>query len=137
MVQADAFLGAIGVDQQTIDEIKKMLDENANELHASPPAAVAAGAFGSSSAGQDLDLQTSTAHQHVVDAIEEMVAGLKGYRVNVVKFGEDMDVTDDDAGVTINNLNNVNLCTTPTDLHTNANPATACVPTVAENGGEG
>lgn len=132
MALADAFLGAIGVDQETIDKIEKMLDENANLLHGHRPAQVAAGAFGGSWTGQDLDTQTSTAHQHVVKAIEEMVAGLKGYRVNVEKFGKDMSFTDEDAAVTLNNLNVVNACTTPPDFHT----APSCSPTAAAAGGD-
>jgi hypothetical protein len=84
------FLDGIGVDRETIRRISAMLEENRDLLNGSRPSNQTQGAFGGSPAGRDLDMQTLTAHQHVVEALEEMMAGLEGYAQNVVKFGDDM-----------------------------------------------
>jgi hypothetical protein len=89
---ADVFdlLGGIGVDRDTISRISMMLEDNRDLLDGSRPSNQTEGAFGQSPAGQDLDAQTLTAHQHVVEALEEMMAGLKGYASNVERFGNDI-----------------------------------------------
>ena len=135
MALAEAFLGTIGVDQATINKIKAMLDESADSINGHRPGEVVGGAFGASGAGQDLDLQTSTAHRHVVEAIEEMVAGMTGFRVNVTKFETDMVVTDDDNGAMLDNLRQIESCTTPTDFRANAS-ANVCTPATAAAGGD-
>ena len=84
------FLGGIGVDQETISQISAMLEENRELLNGSRPSGQTEGVFGGSPAGQDLDTQTATAHRHVVEALEEMMAGLEGYATNVVRFGDDL-----------------------------------------------
>ena len=90
------FLGGIGVDREAIDEIRKMLEENRGLLKGSRPSNQTEGIFGGSPAGQDLDAQTLTAHEHVVEALEEMMAGLQGYADNVVRFGNDLFGLDED-----------------------------------------
>jgi len=84
------FLADIGVDQEAISQISTMLDENRTLLSESRPSGQTEGAFGQSAAGRDLDTQTMTAHQHVVEALEEMMAGLQGFAGNVEKFGDDI-----------------------------------------------
>ena len=135
MVHAEAFLGTIGVDQATINKIKTMLDHDAEVLDGHRPAEVVHGAFGGSWAGQDLGIQTSTAHQHVVAAIQEMVSGMSGFRANVTKFETDMVVTDDDNGAMLSNLRQIEPCMTPTDFHRNTT-TDACVAPVAAAGGD-
>ena len=90
------FLGGIGVDRETINQISAMLEENRGLLDGSRPSGQTRGAFGQSPAGQDLDAQTMTAHEHVVEALEEMMAGLEGYATNVVRFGNDIFGLDED-----------------------------------------
>jgi hypothetical protein len=84
------FLGGIGVDRETINQIRTMLEQNRGLLNDSRPTGQTEGAFGQSPIGLDLDAQTATAHQHVVEALEEMMAGLEGYAANVEKFGNDI-----------------------------------------------
>ncbi|WP_460833621.1 hypothetical protein [Nocardioides hungaricus] len=95
-VEAIAFLGDLGVDRETINRIRAMLEDNRDLLDGSRPSNQTSGAFGQSAAGQDLDAQTLTARQHVVEALEEMMAGLEGYASNVGKFGDDIFGLDED-----------------------------------------
>lgn len=90
------FLDTIGVDQEAISQISGMLEENRSLLDSSRPSGQTEGAFGASPTGRDLDAQTMTAHQHVVEALEEMMAGLQGFAGNVEKFGSDLFGLDGD-----------------------------------------
>ncbi len=90
------FLGSIGVDREAIGQISGMLEENRTLLEVGRPSGQTEGAFGGSFAGRDLDAQTTTAHQHVVEALEEMMAGLQGFAGNVEKFGNDLFGLDED-----------------------------------------
>ncbi|MGB0100753.1 MAG: hypothetical protein WBP61_10785 [Nocardioides sp.] len=96
MVLALEILGGAGVDPDTIRRIGRILESNGRRLRASKPAGLPERAFGGSMNGLDLDTQTSTAYQHVVEAIEEMVAGLEGYATNVIRFGDDITGTDEE-----------------------------------------
>ena len=78
-----------------------MLDDNRTMLHGSRPHSLAGGAFGGSPTGVDLGAQTATAHQHVVEALEEMMAGMEAYATNVVRFADDMTGTDEDIQATL------------------------------------
>ena len=91
-----SFLDTIGVDREAISQISAMLEENRTLLKGSQPSGQTEGVFGESPAGRDLDAQTLTAHQHVVEALEEMMAGLEGYASNVMRFGDDILGLDED-----------------------------------------
>ncbi|GAB6986768.1 hypothetical protein [Nocardioides pyridinolyticus] len=90
------FLGTIGVDRETIGRISAMLEETGGILRESRPSGQTEGAFGASPAGRDLDAQTMTAHHHVVEALEEMMAGFRAFAGNVEKFGTDILGLDED-----------------------------------------
>jgi hypothetical protein len=119
MSLARDILTVSGVDEATIAALQQMLDSNARALHDGRPHSIGDGSFGRSPTGMDLDAQTATAHRHVVEAIEEMVAGLQAYSTNIRKFADDMAFTDEDAEVRLRSLNEANACTTPDTFHTN------------------
>ena len=89
-------LGKIGVDRETINEIRVMLEDNRTLLDGSRPSDQTRGAFGRSSAGLRLDDETMTAQQQVVEALEEMMAGLELFAFNVERFGDDMFGVDEE-----------------------------------------
>src|SRR4051812_39891217 len=104
MARLEDFLDYSGLEDQTIKAIMKILEENAHSLAQGPPGAIPASAFGGSTSGSVLGTHTSLAHQHVVNALNEMVAGLLGYRVNIQKWHSDLTYTDEDAGVVLRGL---------------------------------
>ncbi len=131
------FLGAIGVDRETVDKIRNILEQNRDMLHGSRPHELSESAFGGSPAGLDLGAQTATAHQHVVEAIEEMMAGLQGYATNVVKFADDITGTDEDVqALLLRGTRSAERYASSDNFHDNgiAPPAT---PEGGTDGGEG
>lgn len=85
-----------GADDDTIDTIKRILSTNETLIQGDRPETSTAGSFGGSSAGSYLDMQASIAHQHVLDALDEMVKGLSIYRSNLTSFQTGMHETDAD-----------------------------------------
>ncbi|MBZ5738461.1 hypothetical protein [Nocardioides mangrovi] len=94
IAEVSGVLTGIGVDQDTIDTIKGVLYTNQELLHEDQPTTSTVGAFGRSAAGADLDTQTATAHEHVVEALKEMIKGLGIYSQNLTTFMQGMDDTD-------------------------------------------
>lgn len=114
------FLADIGVDQETINEIGSMLQSNSEILDGARPTGQTQGAFGQSLAGRDLDAQTLTAHEHVIEALEEMMVGLEGYRVNVTRFADDMFGLDADVQAALmRGVDEAETYTGPGDFHDN------------------
>jgi hypothetical protein len=114
-----------GVHADDIERLERILDTHADSLHKGRPAEPAGAMFGGSSAGQDLDLQTQRAYDHVRAAVDELVAGLRGYGDNIRKFARDMEQTDVDNGTSIATrtqaIDRVESCTTSGDFHNDDN----------------
>lgn len=149
MVFVEEFLGSIGVEEQAISRIMALLDESATALDGAKPGELSPAAFGGSEKGAALGADTSLAHQHVVAAINELVAGMKGYRINVDKWRGDMAFTDEDAGDSFARLQgsaagtqllaaiqSTSACTTAPDFTDAGGPA-CDVEGVSTTGGQG
>ncbi|WP_134764752.1 hypothetical protein [Nocardioides sp. 1609] len=130
--QAGAALGAINVEEETIREIVKILTENADDVDRnSRPKGVAPAVFGASDPGQQFGHHVNLAHQHVTDAMRDLVAGLEGYVVKIHRFHDDMVFTDETsgdgsrrstdrvAGAPVPTLEAVESCTAPPDFSNN------------------
>lgn len=85
----------ISVDEQTIKGILSILEESADALKNGHPGSLNGAYLGGSDAASELGYHTSLAHQHVVTAMNQMVAGLTGYRENVLKFHKEISDADD------------------------------------------
>lgn len=99
MVAALDILRGVGVDEALLAKIERMLEVDSTRLSRQQPANVSAGKFGGSDAGANLDHHASTAHQHVVDALNEMVAGLQNFHIGVRDFGRFIVDADDTSQV--------------------------------------
>jgi hypothetical protein len=88
-------LTEIAVDEETVKNIVLILEENAQALQEGHPGSLNAAYLGGSDAASTLGYHTSLAHQHVVKAMEQMVAGLTGYRENILKFHKELSNADD------------------------------------------
>lgn len=104
MVFVDEFLGSIGVEREVIDRIMAMLEQGAQGLDEGKPGDVREAAFGASEKGMALAADTALARHHLVAAIEEMAAGLRGFRGNLDKWQGDLTSTDEDAGSTLTRI---------------------------------
>jgi hypothetical protein len=88
----------LNVEETTIRDIVDILEESAGDLKNGQPGTLNAEHLGGSSAGAVLGYHTSVAHRHVVEAMQQMVLGLRGYQANVQKFHKDIDFVDDESG---------------------------------------
>jgi hypothetical protein len=83
----------LGLPEALVNSCRSILEEHAGDIHKAGPTTVN-GVFGGSVAGGDLDHQVSIAHQHVIDALNEMVEGLRGYATNLNEFSRHLGDTD-------------------------------------------
>lgn len=104
MADVGATLSVLNVPEQTITEVMKMLQENADSLEEQNLNPINKHAFGQSSWGSQLGFDAGLAQQVVAKEVLEMVAGLRGYRQNIQKFAEDVTETDEDSRVTLQGL---------------------------------
>ena len=70
---------AFGFTDDLVDRIMRFLDTSATDLAGSKPDAVAHTAFSAAPASLACATDAGKAHQHVVDAITDMVTGLHTY----------------------------------------------------------
>jgi hypothetical protein len=95
---AAGLLADLSVSAETIAGIKEILSRNIEDLEAKPLDRTSQSAFGQSYWGGQLGHHTSIAERHVVDAINDLVVGLDGYRASVEWAWQHIDETD--GGVT-------------------------------------
>lgn len=91
-------LQEINVDESTINAIVEVLEHGMNILDMPPPP-LDQSVFGGSPAGGELGHHTDIAHQHVIQAMTDMLTGLEHYRTGVKRYAAetlevDADVTD-------------------------------------------
>lgn len=91
------YLQELHVKEETIKEIVDILKTGQDDLAGGRPQGVARSVFGASEKGQMFGHHTSIAHRHVIEAMQQMVAGLQGYETNVRKFHDEIVFTDEDA----------------------------------------
>lgn len=86
-----------GVGDNTVQEILAMLDDAQSKVKKGEDIqAVPAAALGGAPTAAELQLHAGKAHDHVVEAMTQMVNGLQGYYDSVKHFRQ--DVHDTDAG---------------------------------------
>jgi hypothetical protein len=91
-------LTQLEVEETTIKQIVDILEQAAGGLEKAEPGTVKASYLGGSTSGSVLAHHTEIAHRHVVEAMAQMVLGLRGYQANVQKFHQDIDFVDEDSG---------------------------------------
>ena len=125
-----ATLKDLNVEDKTIKDIVEILEESAGDLKKGELGTLNSAHLGGSSSGAVLGYHTSVAHRHVVEAMQQMVLGLRGYQANVQKFHKDIDFVDEDSGAastrTTGRVNGIvptilesDACAQPDDFNTN------------------
>lgn len=125
---ATGLLADLAVSAQTIADIKEILARNIEDLEAKPLDRTSQSAFGQSYWGGQLGHHTSIAERHVVEAINDLVVGLDGYRASVEWAYEHLEETDGGVGGSLTNItvqidesrfNEAAPCVDQPDLETN------------------
>jgi hypothetical protein len=91
---ATDLLTELAVDAQTIADIKEILNRNITVLEEKPMDRTSESTFGQSYWGGQLGHHTSVAERHVVQAINDLVIGLNGYRESVEWVWRNFEDTD-------------------------------------------
>ncbi|WP_028642991.1 hypothetical protein [Nocardioides sp. URHA0020] len=86
-------LTMLGLPDALVESCREILEEHAATIHSASPPTVGS-VFGGSGHGATLEHHTSIAHQHVADALNQMVAGLQGYATNLHEFSRDLQERD-------------------------------------------
>lgn len=85
----EVFTG-INLSESLVADVMTMLDESAEEVQAARPRPLDASAYGGSdTGGRRLATNASLARQAIVDEMSALVAGLRGYRANIVAWQQD------------------------------------------------
>ena len=92
MYAAD-MLGMLGLPEDLIDEVCRMLAARAEELEGARPSPIG-DVFGGSAQGGLLSHHASVARDHVADAVLQMAAGLRGFRDELGSHVARMDYVD-------------------------------------------
>lgn len=125
-------LRAMAMDEDTIGQIAKMLDERATQLDEKRPTEVARGDFGGSWWGGEFGRHAEKAQANVIDAIVQMVAGLQGFRESLDEHKKDTRQTDEGQAAAMRPIETMieeaAACTTGDDLTTSTVSSNACTP---------
>ena len=87
-------LQALQLPDALVNQCRQILEEHAGSMKQGRPMQTGGGVFGGSAHGHSMEHHTSVAHQHVVDALEQMAAGLQMYAANLGDFAKDLDERD-------------------------------------------
>lgn len=115
-------LKELQLPDEIVEKCMASLNLQAGDLHDSSPRNVRSGSFGQATSGLDLQHHTGLAHQHVADAITEMVQGLRGYATNLHDFAKDLRDRDEQAAADLTaaqreRLDEAHEQTSRTDYH--------------------
>jgi hypothetical protein len=97
-------LTELAVSASTIAEIKEILNRNIEVLEEKPMDRTAESTFGQSYWGGQLGHHTSIAERHVVQAINDLVVGLSGYRDSVEWAWRHFEDTDGGVSGSLTNI---------------------------------
>ncbi len=98
MVLIDGVRGVLtgaGMEDQTVEQILSMLTEAQQTVKQGERIELApAGSYGDAPTAAELGLHAGKAHHHVIDAMTQMVEGLRTYQKNVEHLREDAHEVD-------------------------------------------
>ena len=125
-------LNNINVQPDAIQAILDMLEYCATDVHGSIVHPVPEARFGSSPAASALAYDAEAAHRKVGEAMRDMVAGLNGYRENIVTYVNDVSRTDDDNAATMSGLTSSTACVATPKIATSSECGMPVAPVVPE-----
>jgi len=122
-------LGALGLPEDLIADVRAMLGERAQELEGSKPGEIGQ-IFGGSDQGAQLSHHASIARRHVAEAVVQMAEGLRGYSVELADHVDRMSDTDSQNAVDLTRIEASTACVAAPNFSTNG---TCAVPTTGED----
>ncbi len=106
MIMAEVYgtLKDLNLAEDVIDDVMKMLDENADALETRNVQPISGDVFGPSGWGSQLGFDAGLAQDVVTKAVIDMVKGLRGYRDGLKTFVDDVKDTDESNAATLKSL---------------------------------
>jgi hypothetical protein len=123
------------VDAVKINQVIDFLEKSVEDIKAKQVEPIAPGSFGNLPTATELGHHTTLARDTVIEAIQDVIAGLKVYAENVDSYRKDVFVTDEEVStVNVAPLQVATDCITGTMAAQNSASASQCV---APGGSEG
>ncbi len=131
-------LRAMQMDEDTIAQITKMLETHAAELQQQQPTDISRSDFGGSWWGGEFGRHAEKAQANVVQAIVDMVAGLRGFKTGIKEHQQHVvDVDEVEAAGRLKPIQTMieqsAACVTGGDLKTDTVGTNACTPAPEED----
>lgn len=89
------------LDLDAVKDVIAILDDSIAEIEAKPVEPIPANAFGSSDTALELGHHTVLARETVVEALQDVMAGLRVYADNIVAYQKDTFGTDETVSTTV------------------------------------
>ncbi|NHC24535.1 hypothetical protein G6553_15300 [Nocardioides sp. IC4_145] len=86
----------MAVDSIKVNQVIEILEDSIEDIKARPVEAIAPGSFGNLPAATELGHHTTLARDTVLEALEDLLAGLRIYAENVDSYRKDVFVTDEE-----------------------------------------
>ncbi|GGO70804.1 hypothetical protein [Nocardioides deserti] len=125
----------MAVDAIQVNQVIEFLEESVEDIKARPVESISPGSFGNLPAATELGHHTTLARDTVIEAIQDVITGLKTYAENVDSYRKDVFATDEEVStVNVAPLQVATDCITGTIADQNSSSAPQCV---APGGSEG
>jgi len=100
----------LAVDSQKVTEVIGILEESVTEIQQRPVEPIAPASFGTLPAATDLGHHTALARDTVVEALQDVLAGLRVYADNVDNYRRDVIGTDEVVGTSFAPIRSATDC---------------------------
>lgn len=131
LADVEATLNEFEVDPQVIADIMTMLDNGREAIDGAEPRELPQVVFGPGPAATDLGTNTAIAHRHVAQALQGMVAGVRGFQHNIHQVAAKATEVDLDSASRLQGLQSATECVAPTTF---SGPSQCTLPIPSEEG---
>lgn len=129
LADVESTLREFEVDPRVIAEIMDILSSGSEAIGNTDLPELPVVAFGPGPAATDLGANTAIAHRHIAKAMDEMVAGLQGFRRNIQDVAARATEVDLDSASVMQGLQAATECVAPTTF---SGPDQCTLPTSSE-----
>lgn len=123
-------LQVMGLPEDLIDDVRHMLNEQAEALESAKPSAIGA-VFGGSDQGAQLGHHAALARAHVAKSVLQMAEGLRGFSVELAGHRDRVTGADTTNAVDLKRIEVYAGCVAPPD-YTNQSNNACTLPTAGE-----
>lgn len=131
LADVESTLQEFEVDPDVIAAVMGMLSTSSDAIVQTELPELPVIAFGPGAAATDLGQNTAIAHRHIAQAMDDMAAGLQGFRRNIGEVAAKATEVDLDSASQLQGLQAATECVAPTTF---SEPSQCTLPTPSEEG---